>query len=122
MVKKLQTKLILLLCLMVAGVSSAWGDATVSFTDIATSSKWSSNSYSKDNVTLAHSQGTSSSAPYQNGTQYRLYEGNTFTVSVSTGNLKSIRFKGSVRKASCVYAHSFISLKRKNGMSETPLN
>ena len=31
-------------------------------------------------------------------------------------------FNGSVRKASCVYAHSFISLKRKNGMSETPLN
>ena len=29
---------------------------------------------------------------------------------------------GSVRKASCIHAHSFISLNRKNGMSETPLN
>ena len=31
-------------------------------------------------------------------------------------------FMGSVRKAGCVHAHSFISLKRKKGMSETPLN
>ena len=29
---------------------------------------------------------------------------------------------GSVRKASCIHAHSFISLKRKKGISETPLN
>lgn len=29
---------------------------------------------------------------------------------------------GSVRKAGCIHAHSFISLKRKKGMSETPLN
>jgi len=31
-------------------------------------------------------------------------------------------FLASVRKAGCVHAHSFISLKREEGMSEPPLN
>ena len=35
---------------------------------------------------------------------------------------KAAIYFGSVRKAGCIHAHSFISLKRKKGMSETPLN
>lgn len=41
---------------------------------------------------------------------------------ITNVSYKRNREKGSVRKAGCIHAHSFISLKRKKGMSETPLN
>lgn len=81
----------LFIALLMAVWTGAWAQTTVTFT--ASSDKSSTASLTKDGVTLTILKGTTTSiGKLGNGTDYRIYSGNKFSVSSSAGNITKIVF------------------------------
>jgi len=83
-------KSLFLLCALIAGSSNVWADTE----DIVSLGykTWTNGSYTSNDVTITAVKGSGSDAPYKSGTQLRVYNGNTVTISIAAGNITSIRF------------------------------
>lgn len=81
----------LFIALLMAVWTGGWAQTTVTFT--ASSDKSSTASLTKDGVTLTILKGTNNGiGKLDNGTDYRIYSGNKFSVSSSAGNITKIVF------------------------------
>ncbi|MBP5386029.1 MAG: hypothetical protein J6Y97_01450, partial [Prevotella sp.] len=89
MKQKLRLIMMTLLC---AVVSSAWGQETITFSENGYTNGETISTVEGSNFTITFNKGTSSNAPkyYTTGSAIRVYGGNTFIVSSTTKTIEKI--------------------------------